>query len=379
MQDTLQHLYKILNVIESNNCSFLTIYVAIGSAANCTIQDQITGNWTLDPKSEQQFPPFLKKLKEHFTVSPIHIILIDPVLENPPFIVCNNKKQLNQSWKKIQCDESFYYFRDEITNVNVYPINNYVHYINYINFHGDENSTNIRSFFDTLNNKSILYNWFIVAQDYCGRNIGELGEIYDKMLTGHMNHIIYGIGARLDGGCFIDITLPICNFVYQINRNGISVFNPFNFNEIEQLYSTINSLKCIDNDDYIVAKSQVDSFIDEKVTMLSSNIIGTIRQVGLLKKGVNTQLYDVSINIIDKKFDLNVTNFVDKGEYDIVLDKLYKILTIGLIACLMKIFDNKEQCAIEVNKAVFVMRTEQDPYKISYHTKPLFDLLRNKN
>src|SRR3990167_2343182 len=117
----MQHLYKILNIIESNNCSFLTVYVAIGSAANCTIQDPITGNWGLDPKLEQQFPPFLKKLKEHFIASPVHIILIDPILENPPFVVCNNKKQIGQNWEKIQYDESFYYFRDEITNVNVYP------------------------------------------------------------------------------------------------------------------------------------------------------------------------------------------------------------------------------------------------------------------
>jgi hypothetical protein len=254
---------EILSYIENKYEKNVAVYVAIGSAAGCYQHNEQTDEWYIDPKFEQQFPKFLCDLKENFINDPLHIILIDPNLETPPFIVCNRKKQLSELWRKINFDGKNELYVEDVTNKYVYPINKA------ISCPGDENINthiNFTNFFDRLNELSKQYNWFTVVQDYSGRYMYKFSEYYDNSLLNHKNHIIYGLNARLDESCFVNLLRPACTFVYQKTQNGITAFNPYNFNNIIDMYDILIIVKTNHEarTEYAIVKDQIDIFMKYK-------------------------------------------------------------------------------------------------------------------
>ena len=84
---------------------------------------------------------------------------------------------------------------------------------------------------------------FFVFNDFCGRSNKYVAELYDEQIYAHLDHIIYGLGARKDVGCYIDVTGNDCVFPFKLterNRMMIKVFNIYNYLSGNQIYD-INS------------------------------------------------------------------------------------------------------------------------------------------
>mgnify|MGYP001594973207 FL=1 len=204
-------LIDLLDYIETKGEKYVTIYVGIGSSAKYSVQqDSLTGMYKIDPKQEQEYPMFLSTLKSKYPTHPVYIILIDPALEDPPFVVCDSHNKLDTSYWSY--DEKINIFNSEGTNIHVIPVRISVTY-DFYSRHEPE-ALNITIFFDKLNELSIKNNWLSILHDFSGKNIALMAERYDELLKYHKNHIIYGLGVRRDESCCINLILPMCNFVF---------------------------------------------------------------------------------------------------------------------------------------------------------------------
>lgn len=325
------------------------VYIAIGSSAGSVQHDIEQNTWKIEPQFEQQFPPFLATLKMHNYMMPTHIILIDSLLENPPFVTCDSKKCVSDDWCK---NEDWMY--NIVTNTYIYPIRTNVTYEPF----NDQDQLNINIFLQQINLCAIEKNWFVVFHDFCGRDVGKLAKHFDKMIEGHHDHIIYGIGARMDGGCFIDLTLPECQFEYIIDNKCIKVFNPYqyNFGELVHIYNASSSS---------VVKAQICVMCDNIKSFFKNNFFSLIRQIALLKNGAHVTIYEHSYVHIESLYDINIKEKIENKEHTQLLDILLCILQ-----CELEKYVKNEIIRHHIDK----MLEEPDIYKWNCYLEKMLDM-----
>lgn len=216
MEQNASHVFSQLDVVSAGIAKDSILYIAIGSAAHM-------GRDELEPSQQQQIPPFLQELMRH-SMQEVWIVLIDPHLESPPYV------------------------RRQGYQANIVEIRADVCYQPYIR----DSCVDLTEWFRTMNGIAIEKEIFMVVQDYCGADIGKLAEYFDQDLVGHRDHIIYGISARSDVGCFLDLAAPEAQFVYRETCGRLSVLNPY-----EDL------LACVATPDPI-AQGQVRIYLERK-------------------------------------------------------------------------------------------------------------------
>jgi hypothetical protein len=334
----------ILSLNEPNTI----VYIAVGSCAGSIEHDEITNSWKIKPELEQQFPPFLSTLKQRNCILPTHIILIDSLLEDPPFVMCNSKKQVSDDW----CSNDIWKY-NIVTNTYVYPVRVNVTYPPY----NEESQINIDIFLQQLNLCAIENNWFVVFHDFCGRDVGPLAEHFDCMLKGHLDHIIYGIGARSDGGCFLDLTLPECQFEYIISDDGIKTFNPYQYtlNELVPIYNGTDS---------IIIKQQIKVMFENIKRFFKTTFFNLIRQLAMLDCGKEVTLYEYSYSHFASIYNIKIKEHLENKKYKELLNILVNMMEIEL----SKHFENTI-----VNSAIINMLNEPNFYKWSDHLEEVFN------
>lgn len=350
------------NIIDNSNGTI--VYVAIGSACNPLKK---SSTWYVSPELEQQYPPFLKSLKKIVPSNQLYIFLIDPCLENTPFVVCNEHNIMDSKYV-VEYGSQITTYYNETTNTYVYALKQLITYP--CDTYPTMNSTNISSFLDKLNILSIDNNWFTVFQDYSGRDINKIATYYDKQLEGHLNHVVYGIGSRIDVGCSIDLTEPYCDFVYNITNNRVTAFNPHHHKKLDEINEFITKLECEHAEtkspetekNIIIVKSQFKNFIDVKKKFISSDILTIMRQVKLLL--LNKNVYNISewnTSYISSKYNIDINKMVVGKHYEQILKCMFKILSIELTNLLSL------SCGHETNEIVEnivnSIKDVDDPYK----------------
>jgi hypothetical protein len=232
------------------------VYVAIGSAAH--MARQVGESWIIEPQFEQQYPRFLRNLKAELPCNPVHVILIDPYMEDPPFIACNEMKMLSFNWNRIA--ENIYV--EDVCNITVYVIRKYAEYVGGAKRH-NEGTIDITGSLRLLNEMSIQHGWFVVVQDYSGNNIVDAWMelvLEDSRLQMHGDHIIYGLNSQCDGGCYLDISQPNCDFYYIIDQTGIKavILSDSNISWFQGL------MRGCDETRGAILRSQLHSYLQEK-------------------------------------------------------------------------------------------------------------------
>jgi hypothetical protein len=109
----------------------------------------------------------------------------------------------------------------------LYAIKQSVYY-SPINGHIENTNINIDIFINELHTLAINNKWFVVVDDFTGKNISDVAFYYDNILKEHIDHIVYGIGVRNDGGCYKNLSDYKHRFIYLITNDGIKVYNCFN-------------------------------------------------------------------------------------------------------------------------------------------------------
>jgi hypothetical protein len=303
------------------------IYVAIGSAAMMKENDG-NGKWTIDERFEQQYPIFIKNFIAKYPNKSVHIILIDPQIEDPPFVTCDITNKMAEHWRKKRINEIDIYIDDNNLRY-IYPIKIAVNY-NIKNIIENANEYDIKNFLHELNNYTIYKKSLCVVHDYTGKMMNEIGKYFDDTIKNNHCNIIYGLGARMDGGCYIDLTLPICDFVYNDLYEEIEFFNPYTFsNNVKDMVDNImikNTFDICDRDIEIM-REQVTMFLINKRMFLEKTVLTMMRQIKLLLKGDKIQMnYD--FEYIKNKYFFETETMLNNELYDDLLIKMIDVLSI---------------------------------------------------
>lgn len=340
-----------LEIIKNDKNTNKLVYVSIGSAANSIKWEN--GELVLDAKYNQQFPECLQELKKEYTDASLYILLFDPSIESPPYIVKDKKNITGLGVDKLWEKKGNMYF-NKTDNISVYSCSKYVTCDGY-----NENKVgeNITVLFNKLNYMAIVNDWFLLVHDFSGRNINDVAEYYDSVLEGHKDHIIYGIGYRHIGGCYMDLCNDTSKFVIESKKDEkIKIFNPYDhtFKQIKEIYNSTHNSKI---------KASIKICMDYNIKKFKSNILSVYRRLCVIKSYYNKEnkivIEDVEYAYIDKKYKLDFAIMYNK-DYGKLIDIVQKIM-------ISELYEISDVCGkntlVTIVHDMIIKHT--DPYKLS--------------
>ena len=274
----------------------ICIYFASGSAA-ATLND----NGLVDDENYQQYPKFIRELLNKYLVK-LYIILVDPILENPPYIV--RDKTFGFDFQEHSQNKYIY------NNITIYCVREYV-YIegqifndNYINITNDLYKLN-----ELCKQESILMFYY----DYSGKDVKEVAELYDIQVKPYLDHIIYGLGSRTVIGCYVNLNDDISQFAYKLverNRKMIKVFNVYNIlynNVYEDIRQSIEDFGY----GYInIIEKHITSVINYNIYNFKNYTMSKLRYIYQCNKAND---YTNLIQTVNIKLKNKIKSLVDKN------------------------------------------------------------------
>ena len=279
MQD-LQSIYAdIKNTINHLEEPAL-IYTGIGTVAGLKNE-----NGQLESMNYHQYPPFLQDLKNKYPFLFLFIVLIDPIQENPPYMIAD-KGFLNNN---IESDHNIKYKYDiESEKITIYVLKQNVITEPYVDPYADDllnannnniNAININAMTDITNElrdlnqyTALKNNVTTVYHDFTGRRNDLLAEYFDEEIAAaDLNHIIYGLSVREDHGCYFDLNEISSYMPYCLKNEGggatrIEFFNIFQ-------YIKENRIKDIASD----AKKYYPPSMHEMIHIQSEKVFAAIK------------------------------------------------------------------------------------------------------
>jgi hypothetical protein len=310
-----------------NNTSL--IYFSIGSALYTTGSDNII----LD-KNNHQFPPFLHKFKSDFPNFTIFIIVIDPYLHFPPYLVKNknNNSLDNHSWIIGDYNNIYENIYDNIVVLS-FRLN-----VKYLTNIDDDNIINydITYIFNNLNNLIIEKQALFIFHDFSGQFYGELAYHFDKSIKNH-NRIVYGLGSRFNSNCYIDLLNNDNKIIFQYDtyNENLTIFNPYN-----PLYHNKEYLNIIKNNHNKYKKFMI--YVKDFKKIILDVLLVQFRKMYMKSLGkmtkINTTRFDIAI--INDLSKIHCTELYQNKEYSILKDILYNSIILNCIH-LFEIFNKQ--------------------------------------
>ncbi|XWV25959.1 putative orfan [Tupanvirus soda lake] len=218
----------------SKNCNDFRpniTYLAIGSAYSSM-------------GGPQQHPPFIKKLMTNYPEFSFQIILVDPLIENPP--------EITNHFEVKKIDDHWY----GNSRVNIHIINEY------FNFNNKSQDVISKKFLFTLIDRTInskyerpFATYLMFVHDFSGNNISQLSDdVYetyknhgDTIMHLYKKNILIDINNKIETGCFVDMESVYFHPLLIKNSLGsLEIFNPFMLDDLEifsiltQNYKNIN-------------------------------------------------------------------------------------------------------------------------------------------
>jgi hypothetical protein len=369
-------LKTAIDYIENDKQTKTAIYISIGSALNMTkiIKNNGKEQHIIDDKYNQQYPICMKKIRSENRDVATYLILIDPFLESPPFIVRKNigidHNKLDDKWYQDVTFSNIYCHKSQ--NLKVIAINKLALY-NYdaYTYSDDDRKNNTEMTEDTLfnfNNMCIKNNWFLLVHDFTGRSTSYLADYFSEDIKNHTDHIIYGLGNSNDNECYIDLTEPLYNLVYynDPNNESIKAFNPIYYHKDIYKYGTEYTIKMILSKknkyydiDGIIMKEQIDNYKEGNKNKLKT-LLGVLRRTFLYMSSVaKMKVIDISKGEISHLFGKDskyVQKLLDQQNYQ----ELYELCEIKIRKCLTNILNNDKDMSDNVYNDII---GNKDPYQ----------------
>ena len=321
----------------------------------------------------QQHPPFLDKMINRYPNFNYQIIIIDPLVENPPDIAKHYvAKRLDDNW--------FGY-----NNLNIHTIREN---FDFDCFTADKQNSPSRKFLCSTINRTIAAKYempentyLLFFHDFSGNRIFQFSEIVTEFYGNidptayhiYKKNIMIDVNNRLDAGCFPDINgIYFSPHLVKNSFGSYEIFNPYNLENDEvatillckfknqhikniTINSIINKLNYFANNT-LTKYRQLRIFISDKISQVENITTG----FGLLK--------DINMNDLVQCSPLNLLARINKN----LERELKKIITFldffsksNIFAPFMEFCDN-----------LIV-----DPYKIlnifSQCQKQMYEMLEN--
>ena len=279
------------------------IYVGVGTYAGLRNENGI-----LELQNYHQYPPFLQELKNIIPNLQLFIILIDKLQEDPPYCVGDKNLEvynIGEPTPKAPYDPSF-----TQNNNNTKEYDTYINYDNsltlycwrqYIHtepYNAYDDSIDITQQLRELNNFCIKEQVSLLYHDFSGRDNKLISDYFDNEIKGHLNHIIYGLSARQDHGCYFNLHnigayMPyrlLYNNSNQNNRTLIEVFNIYYFIVNNKLSEIDEAAKLFPAYMHCMINNQKNQVIQQVKDLLKNKMLTILRACKRLING--TDLHD---------------------------------------------------------------------------------------
>ena len=327
------------------------IYIGIGTFAGLlSFKNDGDGNPTdikfLEEKNYHQYPPFIRHLKQTVPNLHLYIILIDPMQENPLYMIQDQKYTHNEFYEE---SPNKYISFDNMIQIYVLRKG-----INILKAYGDlyqcDTYIDITNDLEMLNDFCMQENVSLIYHDYSGRDVKAVAQCFDTQLGEHVEHVVYGFGARADFGCYFDLTAPYSSYPYILerveHRHMLKFFN---------IYKYINTGKyhSLHIDSQIYEKqhmgqhmgqhlvlAQIDQFTNLISDELRNYSFSVLRMIFRLINGLSADINEHFINRIRISHREQMRKLYITQEYHTLFDTLIDYYSHDLnIYCKIKNFD----------------------------------------
>jgi hypothetical protein len=296
--------------------------------------------------------------------------MIDPLLEDIPFVITNgDKKTLKENWHQIN-NEMFY---NQNENTTIYAIKDNMVYP----YDQYEENKRYNIFIEKLNNYAKQLDWTVFFCDFSGRRIRDSAIYFEEELKNHLDHIIYGfiLDDENTSTCTIDTTSSDCLYVISKENNKIKVFNPYMYsdNYYEEFPNFLHKLQTNFNtnkEEIIIATTQIKNFLRDKKRYIL-DIMYSLRAVytGIQKKEIINNYHVTRVNMLADKYKFKFYKNFDENGYRSMFDTLKEIFLkeIEKYARIIFFDDTKEL----VNERYNAMMKDENSYNWEKYLKDL--------
>ena len=267
------------------------IYIGIGTFAGLK-----NNNGVLEPQNYHQYPPFLQHLINSIPQLNLFIVLIDPMQEQPPYVIADkgldwvNNNDSNQftslvstanyacsqgSGQVQQMGRAPQYMRGSGGRApTVYSLLQKI-YTDPYECYGD--STNITEELRELNKYVMEENITLLYHDFTGRRNSVLADYFDIEIGTHLDHVVYGMSARQDHGCYFDLTDIGSYFPWQLRlgaqRPLIKLFNIFYYIVNDSMNRIAQDAETYVSDMAIDVNTRINIQIEQVISTIKSDLI----------------------------------------------------------------------------------------------------------
>jgi hypothetical protein len=267
------------------------IYIGVGTYAGLRESDGSLAN-----KNYHQYPPFLQNLKNKIPDLRLSILLIDPIQENPPYMVadkglllCNDNvySSKDQSLMVYVARERVQAQAKQTEQVQAQQVQAQQVQAQAVQAQTQIDSINIIPLLRDLNNHVINQDIALIYHDFSGKDNRILAEYFDDELKEHLNHVIYGLGLREDFACYFDLTDPCSSHPFGLTCEGkLRFFNIYYYIVNEKMDSMFYTDKDTENSiiidryiNYNDNKDTIDKHFINMLLIIKKQITNTTLQV----------------------------------------------------------------------------------------------------
>jgi hypothetical protein len=353
--------------LNPNNPAF--IYTGIGTQSGLKRNDGV-----LEPQNYHQYPPMIQDLKKTFSNLNLFIVLVDPQQEFPPYMIKdkdlnyinNNNNQNNNQNNVNEINPNIFIDKEKLISVYTFRHNvTLTPYIDPLDKEKDDDIIDITNEMRDLNkfaaeNKNVT----TLYHDFTGRYVNLVAELFDEEIQSEdLDHIIYGLSAREDHGCYFDLMSLNSYMPFRLihePENGISrisFFNIFQYIKNENCHLIEKNMKhyyppymheMIKNQSKIVLdslKTEFKNHIFSKMRVLLKLIRGEEKHEDIAKINFWVNVTQTKKVYIDEMF--NERRYDELFDY--LLDHYSKKIDVMAKICLME-WEGKDLIHFIINK-----------------------------
>lgn len=368
--NTNSNLFYIAEHIESsiqNNSNPIVLYIGVGTYM-CRFQKDADGNDFIPLEDSQQFPPTLQSLYQLHPDVEFYIILIDPYLENPPYITKDpNVKNImsNPIFTKSMFNPEVELYSNP--RLKVFVIRDNVG-IKEIGYHSYDGISDIKDNLTYFNDLAIRENILYIYHDFSGANLRPLFTYFNNEIKNNLEHIIYGFGNGYIDDCIVNLLDPKTHIAtYRQSKTKRDLLHCYNIDYIIQnnididLYIENFNIQCI----HII--TDLNKLMRDKIYYeINNEIFYILRQI----KDYQSQIIEGIFNFSDNMLFHNYNRYI-KTDIICNINELIKITD-------NNIFDKVKSIFAENYNKKLKFLTKNTVYE-HYDSKTIFDILTSNH
>ena len=360
----IPHIYMTLPVDKIP----VIVYVAIGSAAQTRELDG-----SVIDSNYQQFPETLRMMFMSSDKCDIYIILIDPFLEDNPYVTTDKNLQQKLSINSFNYNNDYDVYTSNNVNKNiyVYPIRRDI----FIGREGcPEKYDDITESIINLDELTKSENIFMSVCYFTGAIINDVATKYCEKYQ--ETNITFGFN-RQDHGCYVDLVNPLNQYIFKLidgeHRKRFVVFDIYDYIKRQQ---NINYIIEYFGIEYIeLIQHQIKMFIDEIWSKFNNDELWFLRIVYRLRYQCNENALDLikDFNVMQTHY-IKLFNIHQKIQINkFIIEKNYNDLFLFVINIYATYFDNI-QCITNFSIKGNVLTGYQIMKYILRDRKKVFDI-----